>query len=356
MADTSTASKAPEVTPDTPSEPAEYTGVIGMDSASRSFGERFGTFSSKYAIIGIWVLLIALYSALVPKIFLTEGTFRTIFGSQQNTALVFLTAALLCTIIIGEFVDMSVASNFGLAATTVSVLTVNHGWNVWLAALTAILFSTLVGLVNAWLVVRLGVNTIVVTLGMSTFILGIALWMTNMATIFGLPQEFAKITLFKVPGIGLPIGFFYGVALMLIFAYVLRFTPLGRNMRFVGENREVSRLAGVRVTRIRMGAFVFAGLIAGLGGVLTAAGTGGFDATVSQMYLLPIFAATFLGSAVLQPGRFNPLGTLIAVFFLSTGVIGLQMLGAAGWVQNVFYGGVLVIAVTISTVLHRRTH
>lgn len=188
---------------------------------------------------------------------------------------------------------------------------------------------------------------------MSTFILGIALWMTNMATIFGLPEYFAQIALFKIAG--LPVGFYYGLALMLVFAYILRFTPLGRNMRFVGENREVSRLAGVRITRIRFGAFTFAGLIAGLGGVITAAGTGGFDATVSQMYLLPIFAATFLGSAVLQPGRFNPLGTVIAVFFLSTGVIGLQMLGAAGWVQNVFYGGVLVVAVTISTVLNRRS-
>lgn len=337
---------------DTRAATDEYTGVISTDPERRSFRSRLGSFSSRYAIIGIWVLLVVLYGALVPNTFLTAGTFRTIFGSQQNTALLFLTAALLCTIIVGEFVDMSIASNFGLAAVTVSVLTVNQHWNVWIAALVAILISTAVGAVNAWLVVRLGVNTIVVTLGMGTFLLGIALWMTNMATIFGLPQDFAQIALFKVGG--LSIGFFYGVVLMLVFAYILRFTPLGRNMRFVGENREVSRLAGVRVTRIRFGAFTVAGLIAGLGGVLTAAATGGFDATVSQMYLLPIFAATFLGSAILQPGRFNPIGTVIAIFFLSTGVIGLQMLGAAGWVQNVFYGGVLVVAVTISTLLHRR--
>jgi len=338
---------------DTSARADEYTGAIGVDPEQRSFRARLGAFSARYAIIGIWALLILLYGLLVPSTFLTAGTFRTIFGSQQNTALLFLTAALLCTIIVGEFVDMSVASNFGLAAVTVSVLTVNQHWNVWIAALVAILVSTAVGAVNAWLVVRLGVNTIVVTLGMGTFLLGIALWMTNMATIFGLPQDFAQIALFKIAG--LPLGFFYGIILMLVFAYILRFTPLGRNMRFVGENREVSRLAGVRVGRIRFGAFTIAGLIAGIGGVLTAAATGGFDATVSQMYLLPIFAATFLGSAILQPGRFNPLGTVIAIFFLSTGVIGLQMLGAAGWVQQVFYGGVLVVAVTVSTLLHRRT-
>ncbi len=339
---------------DTSTTTDEYTGVISADSEKPSFRNRLGDFSSRYAVIGVWIALAGLYAALVPQTFLSAGTFRTIFGSQQNQALIFLTAALLCTIIVGEFVDMSVASNFGLAAVIVSVLNVSHGVNVWLAALLAIIASTVVGLVNAYLVVKLGVNTIVVTLGMGTFLLGIGLWMTNMTTIFGLPNEFSQVTLFKVVA-GLPIGFFYGLILMLVFAYILRFTPLGRNMRFVGENREVSRLAGVRVTRIRIGAFTMAGLIAGLGGVLTAAGTGGFDATVSQMYLLPIFAATFLGSAILQPGRFNPLGTLIAIFFLSTGVLGLQMLGAQGWVQQVFYGGVLVIAVTISTVIGRRS-
>ena len=72
--------------------------------------------------------------------------------------------------------------------------------------------------------------------------------------------------------LGLPVSFFYGVAMMLVFAYVLAFTPLGRSMRFVGSNREVSRLAGIRVNRIRFGSFVAAGLIAGVAGVIACAG------------------------------------------------------------------------------------
>ncbi len=153
---------------------------------------------------------------------------------------------------------------------------------------------------------------------------------------------------------GQPVGFWWGLVLMLGFAYLLAVTPLGRNMRFVGANREVSRLAGVRVNRIRFGAFVSAGVIAGVGGVLAAAAVGGFDPTTSQSYLLPMFAATFLGTAILQPGRFNPLGTLLAVYFLATGILGLNLLGYTGWVTSVFYGGVLVVAVTISSLLHRR--
>ncbi|MEF2975965.1 ABC transporter permease [Subtercola sp. YIM 133946] len=332
--------------------PDPYTGSVDMYDATRRRGSfSFGWFSSRFAVIGVWLLMIILFSVLKPHTFLTVGAFRTIFGSQQ--ALVFLSAALLCTIIVGEFVDLSVASNFGLGAILVTVLTVTHHWNVWAAAIAAVVACALVGAVNGFLVVRLGVNTIVVTLGMGTFLLGISLFLSNLMPVSGLPTYFAQISTLNI--LGLPISFYLGVLLMLVFAYILTFTPLGRNMRFVGENREVSRLAGVRVTRIRLGAFIMAGVIAGVGGVMAAAATGGFDPSVSQSYLLPVFAATFLGTAILMPGRFNPLGTLIAVYFLATGVLGLQLLGATSWVSSVFYGGVLVIAVTISTVLNKRT-
>jgi len=333
--------------------PDPYTGLVLHER--KSAGERIrhalGWGSARFSVIGVWILFVILYAILVPDTFLTAGAFRTIFGSQQ--ALVFLTASLLCTIIVGEFVDMSVASTFGLSATLVTVLNVNHGVNVWVAAIIAIAATTVVGLVNALLIVKVGVNTIVVTLGMGTFLLGIGLWLSNLMPVSGLPSSFSQIALFEI--LGLPLSFYIGLVLMLGFAYVLAFTPLGRNMRFVGENREVSRLAGVRVTRVRMGAFVVAGLIAGIGGVIAAAGTGGFDPASSQAYLLPMFAATFLGTAVLFPGRFNPIGTLIAIYFLATGVLGLQLLGATSWVSSVFYGGVLVIAVTLSTILNKKS-
>ena len=123
----------------------------------------------------------------------------------------------------------------------------------------------------------------------------------------------------------------------LAFAYVLGFTPLGRHMRFVGASREVSRLSGVRVNRIRFGSI------------------GSYNATTSDSYLLPVSASVFLGTAVIQPGRFNPIGTWIGIYFLTPGITGLEQLGLQTWVSNVFYGGVLVVAVTIATLLRRRT-
>lgn len=341
------------VTPDTtagqperqqPAEgPASRPGAGGLELLRQG--------GSRFALVGVWILLIVLYGVLEPSKFFTSSTFTSIFSSQDNVLLVFLTTALLCTIIVGEFVDLSVPSVMSMSATLVPVFVVLHGWNVWLASAVALAACVAIGAVNGALVVFMGVNTIVVTLGMSTFLLGIQQLLTNSNYVSGLSSGFSKITLANV--FGLPIAFYYGVAMMLLFAYILAFTPLGRHMRFVGSNREVSRLAAIRVNRIRFGAFVMAGVIAGVGGIVTTAGLGGFNSSASQTYLLPTFAATFLGTAAIQPGRFNPIGTLVAIYFLSTGIIGLELLGAAGWVSDVFYGGVLVIAVAISTQVHR---
>lgn len=303
----------------------------------------------RFALIGVWGLLVLVYSVTEPADFLRVGTFQTIFNSQGT--LVFLVLALLCTITVGEFVDLSIASNLGLAATMVPVLTVNHHWNVWAAVCAAVLASGAVGAVNGILVVYGRINTIVVTLGMGTFLTGIALWISNLAMVTGLSTGFAQVALSS--WCGLPAWFWYGAAAIAVFAYILGYTPLGTHIRFVGASHEVSRLAGIRVHRVRFGAFTMGGVFCGLGGVLTAAALGGFDPTVSATYLLPAFAATFLGTAVIQPGIFNPVGGWIGVYFLSTGVLGLQLLTGSGWVADVFYGGVLVAAVALSALLSR---
>lgn len=306
--------------------------------------------SERYGILALWGVMIAVYSALKPATFATSGTFDTIFGSQA--ALVFLSMAFLCTVIVGDFVDLSVASILGLSATIVPVLSVLHGWNVALASVLAVAIGVGAGAVNGFLVVYVGVNTIVVTLGMSTLLSGIALAISHLSAVSGLSSSFGNIALTSIGG--LPISFYYGIALALIFAYVLGFTPLGRHMQFVGANREVSRLAGVRVNRIRFGAFVTAGALCGIGGVVITAGLGGFDPSYSVTYLLPTVSAVFLGTAAVRPGRFNPIGTLIGVYFLATGILGLQELGFGDWISDVFYGAALIVAVLLTTLLRRR--
>src|SRR5947209_17206008 len=294
--------------------------------------------------------MIGVYSAVEPSTFATSRNFQDIFSSQA--ALVFLSMAFLCTVIVGEFVDLSVASILGLCATLIPVLTVFDHVNVALASVIAVAVGVAAGAINGALIVYVGVNTIVVTLGMSTLLLGIALAIAHLGPVSGLSASFGKLALADVGG--LPVSFYYGIGLTLAFAYVLVFTPLGRHMQFVGANREVSRLAGLRVNAIRFGAFVAAGALCGIGGVVISAGLGGFDPSTSATYLLPTVSAVFLGTAAIRPGRFNPLGTLIGLYFLATGILGLEELGLAGWISDVFYGAALVVAVTLTTLLRKR--
>lgn len=307
-------------------------------------------FTSRYAVVGIWVLMCALYSILMPGKFLQDSTFHSIFTSQQ--ALVFLGLAAMMTFVVGEL-DLSIASTMGLAATLVPVLAVLHHWNIVAACVVAVLCTSVSGLVNGLLVVKVGVQAFIVTLGSSTLLLGLAALASSQTTVSGLSVGFSNLALYPV--LGLPVDFYYGIALALVIGYVFAFTPLGRHLTFVGANRDVARLAGVPVDAIRIGSFVAGSTLAGLGGVVLVASVGGFDSTSSGTYLLPAFAAVFLGTAVVRPGRFNPIGTLVAIYFLATGILGLQLLGYSGWIENVFYGGALIIAVSIATVVRRRT-
>jgi ribose transport system permease protein len=223
-----------------------------------------------------------------------------------------------------------------------------------MAALAAMGLALLFGAANALLVVRAGINSVIVTLGLGSLAVGLGGWISRETSVSGLDFGLSNIALARV--LGLPMIFWYGVVLVVVFGYVMAATPLGRRILFVGANREVARLAGIPVTRVRVGAWLTSSLLCGVAGVISAAGLGGFNATSAREYFLPAFASVFLGTVAVVPGRFNPLGMFVAVYFLITGIFGLQLLGYQGWVTDAFYGVVLVAAVAASAWVQRRTH
>ena len=306
--------------------------------------------AAKYALIVVWAGMALYFYLLVPQTFGTAGTFSSIFGSQQ--VLVFLAMSALVTLVVGEF-DLSFAAMMGITATTIPVLAGVHGMNIVLACVIGVGAAVLAGAVNAFFVVVMDVSSFVVTLGMATLLTGMAQMISGSTIVSVNSPGLAELSLHEV--FGMPVSFYYGIALALGLAYLLAWTPLGRSMVFVGSNREVARLAGIRVQRVRAGAYVAAGLLAGLAGLILVATVGGFDSASSSSYLLPALAAVFLGTAVVQPGSFNPLGTMVAIYFLTTGIFGLQLLGYSGWIQNVFYGAGLVVAVTLAKVVRDRS-
>ncbi|MBO0729015.1 MAG: ABC transporter permease [Acidimicrobiaceae bacterium] len=302
----------------------------------------------RYGIVLVWVAIAVVFSILRPDTFFTFGNLETIAGSQA--VLVFVSLALLPTLIAGEF-DVSVSSVTGISLVLIGWLNVLHHWPIGWSIAVALGVGLSVGAVNAFFVVVTQVPSIIVTLGMGTLLTGVTIGINSLST-GGISPGLVNAAHDDV--LGLPLAFFYGVLVTALIWYVLSHTPLGRYLYFVGASRNVARLSGLPVSGIRAGAFVAGSLMSALAGVLLAGWLSASDPNVGPTFLLPAFAAAFLGSSVLEPGRFNPWGAFIAVYFLVTGVTGLELLGVAGWIEQVFYGGSLILAVAISRFASRR--
>ena len=307
-------------------------------------------FAERWVLLWVWLLLIVLFGALRPAAFLAFGNAQTILGSQST--LVFVSLAVLFPLLVGEF-DLSAGATLGLVTSVVAVFNVTLKLPIALVVVLALLIGGLVGAVNAFFVVSLGVDGIITTLAVGTLATGVTYAITNYVTISGISTGLVSVMTDQV--LGVPYSFYLGVIAAAIIWYVLRYTPLGQYLLFVGRSREVARLSGLNVAGIRFGSFVAAGLVAGLAGVVLAGTVGSADPTVGTTFLLPAYSAAFLGATTITPGRFNPLGTLVAVYFLVTGITGLQILGLSDWVQQVFYGISLLFAVTISVLARRRS-
>jgi ribose transport system permease protein len=333
-----------------PSTTTSATSYRASRAPGRFAPVRLRSLSSRYALIGVWLVMAATYAVIMPNKFLSVSTAQAIFGSQS--ALLFLAVAGLCTFIVGEF-DLSFASVMGLSATIIPVLSALHHVNLVLSCLIALAAALGCGLVNAFFIVRLRVPSLIVTLGSASFFLGLAELISSSTIVSISSTAFSNIALHNF--LGLPLSFYYGLILCAGFAYMLTWTPIGRHIIFVGANREVARLAGINVNRVRASSYIAASLIAGLAGILLVMTVGGFDPTASSTYLLPALAAVFLGTAIVTPGQFNPMGTFLGIYFLETGILGLQLLGYTGWVQDAFYGAGLVLAVTVATLVRTRS-
>ena len=306
--------------------------------------------AERYALLGVWALTCVVFGILRPDTFLTTSNFSTIFGSQA--ILVVLTLALLLPLTAGDY-DLSIAATMTLSCMTLAILNVNHHWSIVVAIAAALGVGLVIGVINGALVVLLGIESLIVTLGTQTFIAGVVLWVSNSQTISGVSQSLIDLVVVN-RFLGIPLEFYYGLALGIAIYYVFEFTPLGRRLLFVGRGRSVARLSGIRVMRLRWGAFVASGVISAFAGVLYAGTLGSADPTSGLSFLLPAFAAAFLGATTIMPGRFNPLGSIAAVYFLVTGITGLQLLGVQTFVQQLFYGGALVLAVALSQLARRR--
>ncbi|HVX19777.1 MAG TPA: ABC transporter permease [Acidimicrobiales bacterium] len=296
-------------------------------------------FSGLYA----WALVIIVFSIWIPNTFLTTTTVKTIASNQAITGM--LAVALVVPLAAGA-VDLSVATAAGACSVLIAVLQVSFGIPTVLAIIVTLLAGLVIGLVNGFVVVNLRINSFIATLATGSLLSALSIWMSKNQQVQGISSSLTRVGQGTL--VGIPLPFVYLIVLSVIVWFALEHMPVGRYLYAIGGNPEATRLAGLRNGMYTRIAFLVSGFLAAVAGTVLTGVIGVASAPTAPPYLLPAFAAVFLGSTQIVKGRANVLGTLVAVFLLGTGIKGFELVSAGPWVNGAFNGIALIVAVGLA--------
>lgn len=288
----------------------------------------------------IFVLLFVVFALWVPGTFLTSGTWRSLISDQSITCLI---AVGLVVPIAAGVVDLAVGTEVGLGAIMVAWLLADRHISIAPAIVLTLVCGAVVGIVIWALITRARINAFIATLGMSSVLLAVIDWISGSQQILNLGGGFQELATNQLLGLTYPVYIMLVVSALVW--YVLEKTPAGRRVYATGGGVDAAALAGVRTSRVILLCTIVCGVISALGGLLVSSQLATGDPTVGPPYLLPAFAAVFLGSTQFRGGRPNVWGTVLATYVLATGVKGLQLAGAPTWIPDLFDGVALLLAV-----------
>jgi ribose transport system permease protein len=332
-----------------PEEPAGPAAASRFTAPSRS---HLFSLSIHYGLVVLLVAVVVffrLYGA-TGAVYLSHANLVSLVGNQAVVAIVALAALIPLT---AGYIDLSAGAITGMASITSAAAVSRYHAPVALGLVLGILVGTLLGTVNGVLIARFEFSSIVTTLGTSTALSGVMLWYTGGSTIgSNLPQSLLNFG--SLNWLGIPRVAYVMVPVILICWFLLENTPFGRYLQATASNPRSARLVGLNVKRNVLTAFVFAGLLAGIAGVLLTARSGAADSTTGPSYLFPALAAVFLGATTIHPGRPNVWGTVVGIFFVAFVVSGLSLMGASAWAPDLFNGLILVVAAGMAIVFARR--
>lgn len=309
---------------------------------------RSASFASRWSGPVLLLAMIVLFTLLEPGVFLTESNLLAVANNQAITAIValgllFPLASGVFDISIGGVITLSVMSSATMFQAT------SGNMPVPLVIAATLLVGMSAGLVNGLLVIRLSIDPFIVTLGTGSVFLGISQYIADGKVVSeDIPAAFTDLGRGETFGIPNPI--LLVIVLALIVFYLLELTPFGRMIYATGAGRDAARLAGVPTNRLLYIAFLSSAFFASLAGIVYVSRIGSGQPDVGAQYLLPAYAAAFLGSTMIKPGRFNVPGLLVGISILAIGINGLQLRGIPFWVIATFQGGALILAVVFSKI------
>lgn len=299
-----------------------------------------------------------LFALIAPSSFATTRNLEMI---ARQTTIVGVAALGMTMVIISGGIDLSVGSIVALSTVVIAWLLRYTGVNPLLAALGGVAASALFGLISGLLITRLRVVPFIVTLGMMLVVRGAAKGIGQEQKIDVDPLRLAWLDelLATVPKerswMLLPPGVWMMIFLAIAMAALLRYTRLGRHTFAIGSNEQTARLCGVAVERVKVLVFTLCGAFAGLAGLMQFSRLTVGDPTVAVGLELNVIAAVVIGGGSLSGGEGSILGTLVGALIMTVIASGCTQRGYPNWVQEIITGGIIVIAVALDRLRHRRT-
>ena len=311
---------------------------------------RVGRLIPVYGLVILMFGLILLFSILLPGTFPTLLNVRAILSDKAIIAL--LSLAAMIPMVAGR-IDLTVG--YGIVLWHILAISLQTMFGVpWpISVLIVLALGVVTGFLNGVLVEVAKIDSFIATLGTGTVLYALALWHTGGRQVVGeLPKGFYAINGTFI--FGLPITAYYVVAITFALWIILEYTPVGRYLYAIGANQRAAELNGIPTRKFVIGAFVTSGLMTALAGVLLASKLRIGQASVGLEFLLPALVGAFLGSTTIKPGRVNVWGTIVGVMIQAVGIFGIQQFGGSFWVEPMFNGLTLLIAIGIAGYAHRK--
>jgi ribose transport system permease protein len=318
--------------------------------ANLSLAAKLWRLAPVYGLVILMFGLIILFSILLPNTFPTKLNLRAIVSDKSIIAL--LSLAAMIPMVSGR-IDLTVGYGIVLWHILAISLQTLYGFPWPVAVLVVLALGAFTGMLNGFLVEVAKIDAFIATLGTGTVLYALALWHTGGRQVVGqLPDGFYALNgtfLF-----GLPITGFYVLTLTVVLWLILEYTPVGRYLYAIGANPKAAALNGIPTRKFVMGAFITSGTLTALAGVLLASKLRIGQASVGLEFLLPALVGAFLGSTTIKPGRVNVWGTIVGVVILAVGISGIQQFGGSFWVEPMFNGLTLLIAIGIAGYAQRK--
>jgi ribose transport system permease protein len=277
-------------------------------------------------------------------------TFDNLATAASVVSILGIMAVAETMLIISGEIDISIGSVMAVTSVVIGSL-VGHGWNVWVCCAIALVLSAVIGLINGVLTVFLKINSLVVTLGAYSIVLGIAYVLSDSSTVIIDGSGFDWLGSGEIWRIPVPVVIF--VIVWLIGQYALRATALGRHVYAVGDNADSAVRAGVRADLLRVGLFITMSMAAALAGVIVTSQLSSAAPQVGDPYLLSVVTAVILGGTSLAGGRGSLWGTLVAIAILGVVQNGFALLQYSVYTQDIVQGGLLILAVLTDQLVRR---